>query len=169
MREYTRAIIENSSRLSTLTGNILKISNLENQQSAVKKSRFSLDEQIRHNLILLEKQWSAKNLQLDLDLPPLDYYGSEDLLSEVWLNLLANAIKFTPEGGSISIKLSLMGNSVVVEITDTGIGMDEKTQRHIFEKFYQGDGTRTKEGNGLGLAMVLRILNICGRYHLGPK
>jgi len=160
--EYTRAIIENSSRLSTLTGNILKLSKLENQQIVVNKSRFALDEQLRRTLILLEKQWSVKNLQLDLDLPHLEYFGSEDLLAEVWLNLLGNAIKFTPEGGGIGIQLRSGEKAVEVEIKDNGIGMDEETQRHIFEKFYQGDETRAKEGNGLGLPLVRHILDICG-------
>lgn len=160
--EYTGMIIQAAQQLSALTGNILRISRLENQQFVCEPSWFSLDEQIRQALLLLEKQWSEKRLELDIDLPRLDYYGSEELLMQVWLNLLSNAVKFTGPGGKISVSLADRENQVAVVIADTGCGMDRATQAHIFEKFYQGESAGSSGGNGLGLALVKSILKLCG-------
>jgi signal transduction histidine kinase len=160
--EYTRMIIESTRQLSTLSGNILKISKLENQEIVVEKSNFQLDEQIRQALLLLETNWSSKNLKLELNLKSITYYGNEELLIQVWLNLFSNAIKFTPQNGMIMTTLIRSDDWITVVISDNGIGMTGDVQKHIFEKFYQADKTRYSEGTGLGLTLVKRIIDLCG-------
>lgn len=160
--EYTHMIIESARQLSVLSTNILKLSKLENQEILVEKTCYQLDEQLRQAILLLEVNWSKKNLQLDIDLDSVDYYGNEELLFQVWLNILGNAVKFTPQDGSVSVSMHRMGQEIVVEIADTGIGMTKDVTRHIYDKFYQGDKARNMEGNGLGLTLVKRIVDLCG-------
>ena len=160
--EYTRMILEAASQLSGLSGNLLRISRLESQGFVAEKSRFMLDEQIREALLLLENQWSKKNIQLHIDMESIDYYGSAELLTQVWINLLHNAIKFTPEGGSIYIQLTREANYVRAVVKDTGCGIRQKDMPHIFEKFYRADNSRSGDGNGLGLPLVKRIIDLCG-------
>lgn len=159
--EYTRLIIQSAQKLSMLTSNILKLSKLENQEIIPSKTCFSLDEQLRQALLMLEGQWSKKTIELDIELMPIQFYGNEELLLQVWLNLLGNAIKFTPRYGSVSVRLLERDGMVTVTVSDTGIGISPGMQPHIFEKFYQGDHTRAAEGNGLGLALVKRIVTLC--------
>lgn len=159
--EYVGRIIRATHRLSSLSGNILKISRLESQEIITDKKPYRLDEQLRQAVLLLEADWSKKNLELDIRLQDIIYYGNDELLMQVWVNLLSNAIKFTPEGGSITIELA-QTNIIKAVIRDTGIGMDADTAKHIFDKFYQGDTSRKSEGNGLGLAIVSRIVKLCG-------
>ncbi|WP_379131737.1 ATP-binding protein [Paenibacillus sp. sgz500958] len=161
-REYSRLIMESTKQLSSLSSNILKLSKLENQEFVLEQSQFDLDEQLRHALLFLEPKWSEKNLELDIDLAPVRYHGSEELLMQIWLNLLGNAFKFTDPGGEITVTLRPTTDGVTVRIADTGTGMSEEVQKHIFEKFYQGDRSRSAEGNGLGLPLVRRILDLCG-------
>lgn len=161
-QEYSRLIIESTRQLSSLSSNILKLSKLENQEFIVDKSEFGLDEQIRQALLLLEAQWNDKEINLDITLEPVVFYGNEELLMQVWLNLLGNAIKFTDSGGSIAIDLCQTDQAVTVRIADSGTGMTEEVLNHIFVKFYQGDKSRSAEGNGLGLPLVRRIVELCG-------
>jgi signal transduction histidine kinase len=161
-KEYSRLIMESTRQLSSLCSNVLKLSKLENQEFVVEKEEFRLDEQIRQALLLLEPQWSGKNLLLDIDMEPQHFWGSEEMLMQVWLNVIGNAVKFSHEGGSIAVTLHCEGGQASVVVADDGVGMSEEVQRHIFEKFYQGDHSRTAEGNGLGLALVRRILTLCG-------
>lgn len=158
---YTQKILDNSRRLSKLTSNILLLSKLENQEMVTDNKQFRLDEQIRKTILLLEDKWSRKNITFELDLPFQLYYGSERLLEQVWFNLIDNAVKYSPDGGSVGITLKADGGAVSVCITDNGEGMTDEVMKHIFEKFYQGDPSRREEGNGLGLALVKRIINIC--------
>ena len=158
---YVEKILENSRRLSNLSGNVLMLSRLENQEIIPGKSEFRLDEQLRKCVLLLESRWAEKNIEFDMELPKLDYYGSEPLLSQVWVNLLDNAIKHSPAGGVIHIGIRQTDRLLVVTITDHGDGMSEDVQKHIFEKFYQGDSSHKAEGNGLGLALVKRIVELC--------
>lgn len=158
---YVERILENSRRLSALSGNVLLLSRLENQESVPPQSEYRLDEQIRRCILALENKWSPKQLEFDMELPRTVYYGSEALLEQVWLNLLDNAIKHSPEGGSISITMTEQNESVRITVADHGCGMTEEVQKHIFEKFYQGDPSRKAEGSGLGLALVRRILDLC--------
>lgn len=160
--EYTRLIIESTQKLSMLTSNILRLSKLENQEIIPSKTIFSLDEQLRQSLLLLEGQWTKKAIELDIELMPVKFYGSEELLQQVWLNILDNAIKYTPRYGTVSVRLFERAGQVTVTVSDTGIGISPEMQTHIFEKFYQGDHTRAAEGNGLGLALVKRIVTLCG-------
>ena len=158
---YAEKIVESSRQLSALTGNILRLSRLERQEILSRREVFSLDEQIRQALLSLEPLWTQKELEIDMELPSADYCGDPDLLYQVWGNLFSNAIKFTPEGGMIFVRMNVERDFVTVEIRDTGIGMTPEVQKHIFEKFYQGDPSRHVEGNGLGLALVKRIVDLC--------
>lgn len=159
---YTKKILYNTRRLSTLTSNILLLSRLDNQEIGIKKESFCLDEQLREILLLLEDGWTGKNLELEIDLDAVDYYGNKDLLAHVWQNILSNAIKFSPEHGIIHILLRRENGSLITSITDNGIGMSEDIMRRVFEKFYQGDLSRSSQGNGLGLALAKRIVNLHG-------
>ena len=158
---YVEKILENSRRLSNLSGNVLMLSKLENQELVSGKSEFRLDEQLRKCILLLERKWAEKNMEFDLDLPKINYFGSEPLLSQVWVNLLDNAIKHSPVGGVVHVAIQQTDRLLIVTIADHGDGMSEEVQKHMFEKFYQGDPSRQAEGNGLGLALVKRIVELC--------
>lgn len=158
---YVEKIIANSRQLSTLSSNILALSKLENQETVLHRREYRLDEQLRRAVLLLENKWAAKSIEFDIDLPNDTFNGNEQLLDQVWSNLLDNAIKHSPEGGIIQVTLLPGSTSVTVTVTDHGDGMPEEVQKHIFEKFYQGDQSRSSEGNGLGLALVKRIVELC--------
>lgn len=160
--EYTKRILYNTKRLSTLTSNILLLSRLENQETGIRKESFCLDEQLRETLLYLQEQWSEKHLILEIDLDNIEYNGSQELLSHVWENLLGNAIKFTPPGGRIVVLLHRESGKINIQISDTGIGINALVLPRIFEKFYQGDLSRSASGNGLGLSLVRRILDLHG-------
>ncbi len=158
---YVEKILTNSRRLSELTSNILTLSKLENQETIPDRQTYHLDEQIRKNILLLENRWAEKNLEFDLSLPDTPFLGNEALLDEVWFNILDNAIKHSSEEGTVKVRLVSSDTSVRVRITDYGEGMDEEVQKHMFEKFYQGDSSRSGEGSGLGLALAKRIVELC--------
>ncbi len=161
-REYIRIIADESDRLSNMATNILLLSKLENQAIVTDRTEFYLDEQIRTCLLLLEKQWTDQEIELNIELDEVKYRFNEDMLSHVWVNLLSNAIKFTSRGGTVSCSLFSTPEKVTVIISDTGAGMSEDIRQHIFEKFYQGDPSHTGAGNGIGLTIVSRILELCG-------
>ena len=158
-REYTGMILDAARQLSTLTGNILKLSKLESSNMPVEKSDFQLDEQVRQAVLMLEKEWEAKDIQLDIDLDTVTYCGNAELLMQVWLNLFTNAIKYSNPGGKVAVALYRTGKGISVQVEDKGIGMPEDVQRHVFDKFYQGDTARKAQGNGLGLTLVQRIVS----------
>lgn len=160
--EYGKRILESTRRLSSLTSNVLKLSRLETQEYQPVQTAFFLDEQLRQAILSLENVWSGKALEIDMELPSLIYQGNEELLMQVWINIFSNAVKFTPPGGVITVRMDQADGWVNVMISDTGTGMDEETQKHVFDKFYQGDRTRNMEGNGLGLALVKKIVDLCG-------
>lgn len=159
--EYVHIIIDSVRQLSNLSGNILAMSRLEKQEIVTNKTRYCLDEQLRQAILLLEPLWDEKKLDLDINLDAAWYYGNADMLMQVWLNLLHNAIQYTPKNGTISVYLKEEKSppSVRVTISDTGIGMDEATMSHIFDKFFRRDKS-ISAGNGLGLPMVKRILEL---------
>lgn len=159
---YVEKILDNSRKLSTLSSNILMLSKLENRQTVPQYSEYRLDEQIRKCILRLESRWTEKQIEFDIDLPTQMYCGCEQLLEQVWSNILDNAIKHSPDGGTIQVSLHKKEAALMVRIADHGDGMSTETQKHIFEKFYQGDSSRKSEGNGLGLALVKRILDLCG-------
>lgn len=160
--EYTGKILYNTRRLSTLTSNILLLSRLENQELDIPRETFCLDEQLREIILSQEEGWAGKDLELEVDLDSADYRGNRDLLAHVWQNLLSNAVKFTPERGLIRVLLRRDENQLRVSVADTGPGMSEEVQRRIFEKFYQGDHSRASQGNGLGLALAKRVVDLHG-------
>ena len=159
-QEYFQVIEEKAVSLSSLVSDILKLSRLENQGKGPAREEFSLDEQIRRCVLISQQRWEQKNLTMDVSLAPASYFGSKELLSEVWGNLIDNAVKFTPAGGNVSVTLSDAGTFVVVSVSDTGAGMDPETQERIFDKFYQGSQAKSGEGNGLGLAIVQKIVSL---------
>lgn len=158
--EYLDIIILESQRLSLLSSNVLLLSRLDSTARITDAASYHLDEQLRRAILLMEPQITAKRITLNVNLQPAQIVASEELLQEVWLNLLQNALKFTPEGGSIAVRLYLDGKMLVVEVSDTGIGMEPEVQAHVFDKFYQGDKSHKVQGNGLGLALVKRILDL---------
>lgn len=158
--EYIRKILLSTHRLNSLTGNILLLSRLENQELEIRKNEFCLDEQIRESILLSEEKWSEKNIDLDIQLSPCTCYANEELLSHVWLNIIGNAVKFVPQNGAIAVKLFYHQSDVIVMISDSGPGMNEETLKRVFEKFYQGDSSRSTGGNGLGLALAKRIIDL---------
>ena len=159
-REYVDKILLNTRRLSSLVGSILLLSKLENQQIPTKQSLYRLDEQIRQSLVAQEIAWIQKDIELDVELERLSYLGNEPMMRHVWDNLISNAVKFSPQGGTIKLRLTRKPEKLVFTIEDQGSGLSEETQKHIFDKFYQGDSSHKQEGNGLGLALVKRILTI---------
>ena len=160
-REYTGIIIRESERLANMSSNILLLTKLENQQIVTDKAPYRLDEQIRNSILLLEKQWSSKDIELSLDLDEVTYTGNEEMMSHIWVNLIGNAVKFSPEGALLEISCRRHGDTITAIVRDHGEGMDETTRKRIFEKFYQGDSAHATEGNGLGLSLVKRIVDLC--------
>jgi signal transduction histidine kinase len=160
--EYIKTIITSSQKLSALVSNILKLNKLEHHEIQPAPAAFDLSEQIRRCVLAFEDLWEQKNITFDADLDELTVCYDENMLEIVWNNLIANAVKFTAPGGSITITLKKLDNFAVVRITDSGCGMDEETQKHIFDKFYQGDRSHSQEGNGLGLALVKKVIDLTG-------
>ena len=161
-QEYAARILENTSRLSRLTQSILSLSHLENQEIVLQKEYFQLDEQIRRVLLNYETLWEEKELTIDVSLDAVRFYGNKALLAQVWSNLIDNAIKFSSQGGTLSITCRAEDALVLVSVRDTGIGMPPEVQKHVFDKFYQGDRSHAGKGSGLGLALVKRIVTLCG-------
>ena len=159
--EYAKAISEAARRLAQLITNILKLNKLENQQIFPQTQEFDLGEQLCESLLGFEDAWEAKNLEIETDIEDgVRIKSDPELLSLVWNNLISNAVKFTPDGGTIGLSLKTEGSSVIVQVRDTGCGMKPETGMHIFEKFYQGDTSHATQGNGLGLALVKRVMDI---------
>lgn len=160
-KEYVEKILLSTKQLSTLVSNILKLNKMENEQIEPKKVQYNLSSQLVQCLLDLEDSWEEKNLRLDIQVEDDKYISSDpELLNLVWMNLFSNAIKFTPEGGIIGVQLEDFSDRVEVSVFDNGCGMNEETKNHIFEKFYQGDTSHSGIGNGLGLALVKRIIDI---------
>ena len=158
-QEYVGLIAQESDRLSRLSETLLRLSALEQQTGPASVSAFRLDEQLRQVILRLEPEWSAKEIDWQLELENITIRSDEGLLMHVWVNLLQNAVKFSDDGGRIEVRV-YKTDKAVVEITDHGIGMDEATLERIFDRFYQADGSRSREGVGLGLCLVKRILDM---------
>lgn len=159
-REFLEKITESIKQLAQLSSSILMISNLENKEMITEKKRFRLDEQIRQAVLLLEPLWERKHLTLNIDLDHVFYFSNEELLMQVWINLINNAVKFTPKNGEINILLKEFPQSVQITVSDTGVGMTPEVQKYIFDKFFKEDRSGSIEGNGLGLALVKRIIDL---------
>ena len=168
--EYFSKAFFSIEKLNDLTDNILRLSKLENQVSLDEPTSYRLDEQLREAIVLLEPKWSRKDISFELDLPELTICSQRSLLFQVWTNLLSNAIKFSDSGGSVTVKIEESEHHYKVYISDTGIGMTEEEQRHIFDKFYQADSSRQAQGNGLGLALCKEIVSKCsGKIYVTSK
>lgn len=159
-KEYTERILYNTRRLSDLVGNILLLSRVENQNIQTREEHYRLDEQIRQVIVMLENKWTEKEMDLDVDLDEISYCGDEGLLFHVWNNLMENAIKFGPQGGMIRMKLFQKEEQIIYEIEDNGPGISKHAQKHIFDKFFQDDTSHKAAGNGLGLSLVKKILDL---------
>lgn len=160
--EYVSKILYNTRRLSSLTGNILLLSKLENQSIPTNRTRFWVDEQIRQAIVSLEPLWDKKKIEFDADMDEVEYFGCESLMYQVWMNIISNAIKFSPEGGAVTVSVKREGGFIKVSVADCGPGIPEEAKKRIFDKFYQADASHKTEGNGLGLALVKRILEMEG-------
>ena len=161
-QEYSQIIYDESQRLANLSSGILLLTKLEAQQFVSERMRVDLAEMIRRCILLLQNQWEAKDLVIEPLLCEAEILCDPHLLSEVWLNLLNNAIKFSPIGGTVKVYSVLQGDTVEVAVGDEGPGMDEETASRVFEKFYQGDASRASMGNGIGLSLVKRIVELHG-------
>ncbi|MCD8325461.1 MAG: HAMP domain-containing histidine kinase, partial [Lachnospiraceae bacterium] len=158
--EYIQKILLNTRRLSELVGNILLLSKLESQNILTQRDQFCLDEQIRQVIVSLESQWESKNIEFDVEMETIYCTADERLLQHVWLNLIGNAIKFVPQEGLIEVRLRRDDNEVVFTIWDNGPGIPKGQEDKIFERFYQADSSHKAEGNGLGLALVTRAVEM---------
>ena len=161
-KEYLEIIITESKRLSLLSTNVLSLAKLETTEIIPESSVFRIDEQLRKAVLQLENIWTEKNITVEIEADTVEYNGDPDLIQQVLLNLTENAIKFTNPGGIIDLRLLSLGDNIYISVKDNGIGMDEQTMLHIFDKFYQGDTSRSKQGNGIGLSIVKRIIDLCG-------
>ncbi|MDO4284812.1 MAG: HAMP domain-containing sensor histidine kinase [Eubacteriales bacterium] len=165
-REYLEIISSESHRLASLASSVLALSRLEAQTILTDAALFPLAEQLRQSVMMIEQKWARKkNAVLTAQLPEddeYDYYGNEALLKEVWVNLLDNAVKFSPDDGAVNVTIHREKDAITVTVTDHGPGMDEAIAARIFEQFYQGDTSHKTEGNGLGLAMVQKIVSLHG-------
>lgn len=158
--EYLDIIISESSRLAALATNVLNLSRVEKQTILANRAKFDLTEQVRRCALLFETKWDQRRLHFSVELDEISIYGDEDLLSQVWLNLIDNAVKFTPEGGSVEIRLARQGGEARFSIRDDGYGIPADAQKHIFDKFFQGDASHASLGSGLGLSIARRIVTL---------
>lgn len=158
--EYLDIIISETERLSALAANVLYLSKLEKQAILTDKKQFNVSEQIRLVIALLDRQFAEKGLEVCFTGEDSCLIGNEEMLKQVWINLLNNAVKFSPNQGIISIEVSRSADSVIVRISDQGKGISPEIQAHIFDKFYQGDTSHSTSGNGLGLSIVKKIVDL---------
>ncbi len=158
--KYIEKILFNTKRLSSLVSNILLLSKIENQSIQTNQVNFRLDEQIRETIVALEQNWTEKDIELNVELEEIEYYSSEALTYHIWSNIIGNAIKFSPYGGTVKIKLIKQQNDICFFVEDNGPGLSAEAQKHLFDKFYQADSSHKQEGNGLELALVKRIVNL---------
>ncbi len=159
--EYAGLISDTAHKLAQLVTNILRLNKLENQQIFPKTQVFDVSEQLCRSLLQFENVWEQKTIQMETDIEDgVSVSSDPELLELVWSNLISNALKFTPEGGTVRVSLRAEDDRVLVTVSDTGCGMTPQVGQHIFEKFYQGDPSHSSAGNGLGLALVKRVADI---------
>lgn len=160
--KYAQTLVTASGRLSDLVTNILKLNKLENEKILPEKERFSLTDSLAEAVLTYEDLIEKKGLEIQTDMDEVEIFSMKSYLDIVWNNLISNAIKFTNEGGRVALKLKKEGDNAIVCVEDSGCGIPPETGKHIFDKFYQGDASHAAEGNGLGLAMVKKVIDILG-------
>ena len=160
MDTYLDVIEEESERLAAMATNVLNMAKIENQSILTDVTAFNLSEQLRNCILLLEKKWTAKSLEMIVTFNEHMILANEELLKQVWINLLDNAVKFTPAGGEIEVTIHEGENVVTVQITNTGSTIQNNDQKRIFQKFYQADTSHASEGTGIGLAVVKKIVEL---------
>lgn len=160
--QYMDTVLEATERLNIMITNILKLSKLENQQIFPERKTYQLGEQLRRCALHFMEKWQEKNIEFEIDVEDVAVHYDDTLLEIVWSNLLSNAVKYTEQGGHISLSSHKTENTVLVTVEDSGCGMDAETCRRVFEKFYQGDTSRASEGNGLGMTLAKKIVDIAG-------
>lgn len=161
-QEFLNIIVQESDRLVQLSTNVLNLSKIESTEIISEKTIYCLDEQIRLVIVMLEPKWSEKNLQFDIRLEDgIRIFGEKNLIHQIWVNLLDNAIKYSDYAGVIKAELFRSGQTAVFRLEDNGCGMNEETIGHIFDKFFQGDTSHSLAGNGLGLTLVRKIIELC--------
>lgn len=159
--EYAKGVTDGSRRMADMMTNILKLNRLENQQIYPQVTEFDLGEQLCECLLQYENVWEKANIEIETDIAEdVKVKADAELLGHVWNNLFSNAFKFTPAGGTVTVSLTATDHHAIVKVTDTGCGMTPEVGAHIFEKFYQGDTSHSVQGNGLGLALVKRVIDI---------
>ena len=160
--EYINIIEEESLRLAAMATNVLNLTKIENQTILTETSEFNLSEQIRNCVLLLENKWNKRRILPDLAFDEYTVYANEEMLKEVWINLLENAIKYSDEGGTVKVDITEIESRLLVSITNKGEGIPEEAKEYIFRKFYQVDESHSSPGNGIGLAIVKRIVELHG-------
>lgn len=161
-KEFSRIILEETDYLTGMSANTLLLTKLETSEVVTEKKNFSLDEQLRNCMLRLEPQWSEKNIDLSMELDDVTFYWNEPMLSHVWNNLFDNAVKFTPKNGRIFVSCHRNAGVITIRIRDNGVGISKQALPHIFEKFYQSDSSHSTKGNGLGLPLAKKIVELCG-------
>ncbi|WP_088225591.1 HAMP domain-containing sensor histidine kinase [Desulfosporosinus sp. FKB] len=159
-REYLDIIVNESNRLADMATNVLDLTKIENQSILTDVTRFNLSEQIRNCVLLLEKKWSQKSLTITVDFDEYEIDANEEMLKQVWINLIDNAVKFSPIAGEIGISITKSLEVLAVSIKNNGTEICEEDRKRIFSKFYQGDTSHSSEGTGIGLSIVKRIIEL---------
>lgn len=162
LKHYADVLEDTAKKLTALVGNVLKLNRLENHEITPEFTKIDLEESLARAVLKYEDMIENKNLRLECDLQSAEVYSVEEYLDIIWNNLISNAVKFTDSGGAIKVSLRLVGGKAVVSVADTGCGIDSGTGARIFEKFYQGDTSHAGEGNGLGLALVKKVIDVLG-------
>ena len=159
-QEYLSIIVDESTRLSSMATNVLSLSKVENQSILTDVSSYNLSEQLRKCILVLESKWTAKGLSVEADFGEYHVRGNEEQLKQVWLNLVDNAVKFSPEGGEIRVDVCRQGAWLCVTVVNHGPAMTEEERRRAFDKFWQGDTSHAAEGTGIGLSVVKKIVEL---------
>ena len=160
-KKYLKIIVDESARLSNLATSTILLSKLTAQSIVTDIEEYDLGEQLRECSIILSGKWLQKNMEFDVSLDQVMYSGNKEMMQHLWINLLDNAVKYTPEGGKITVSVREENNYAIVKIADTGEGMSKEIQKNLFDPYFQGDSSHSSQGLGLGLSIVKRIVELC--------
>ena len=160
-RQYLEIIVDESTRLSNLSTNTILLSKLSSQQIVTDTEDYDLSEQLRQCSIILSRKWLEKDITFSAELIPIHIQGNKEMMQHLWLNLIDNAIKYTPAGGEITVSMTKMENWAVIQVSDTGEGIDDEAMKNLFNPYFQGDSSHSHQGLGLGLSIAKRIVELC--------